>query len=103
MQLKSACEEMYQEMLSEVYTSARLDLAPTSRVAYCFKICVEYWTKLKDQVKLQQFADEAEEIWFFKTMKPKFTALIEYYTLVYHAELFMPSLREHSGKKKKIK
>jgi hypothetical protein len=45
-------------------------------------------------LKCYQFLNDEEEIWFFKIIKPKFTALIEYYTLVYHAELFMPSLKE---------
>ncbi len=94
MPLKSACEELYQEMLSEVYTSRRLDLSSSSRVTYCFKSCVEHWNKLRELVKSQPFQDQEEEIWFFKQIKPKFTALIEYYAMVHHAELFIPTLKE---------
>jgi hypothetical protein len=94
MPLQPVCEEKYQEMLSEIYQSRRLDLCPATRIAYCFKLSVEYWTRLNDCVKASQFTDSEEEIWFFKTMKPRFTSLIEYYTLIYHAELFMPSLSE---------
>ncbi|HEX6180555.1 MAG TPA: RteC domain-containing protein [Chitinophagaceae bacterium] len=93
MQFRQACEELYHELLSEVYQCRRLDLTPSGRIAFCFKISVDYWNKLRLYAKDHGFANEDDEIWFFKTIKPKFTALIEYYTLVYNAELFMPRLR----------
>lgn len=93
MQFRQACEGLYHELLSEVYQCRRLELTPSNRIAFCFKISVDYWNKLRQQVKQRGFATDEEEIWFFKTIKPKFTALIEYYTLVYNAELFMPRLR----------
>lgn len=55
---------------------------------------MDYWSKVRDMVKKFDFANDEEEIWFFKDLKPKFTALIEYYALVYHAVLFMPTLNE---------
>ena len=93
MQFKQACEELYQELLSELYQCRRLELAPSSRIAFCFKISVDYWNRLRQFAGEQGFQSETDEIWFFKNIKPKFTALIEYYTLVYNAELFMPRLR----------
>lgn len=97
MDLTHLCEDAYHEMLSEVYQSRRQDLTSSGRTAYCYKIAVEYWTRIKDKVKKDKFANEEEEIWFFKTMKPKFTSLIEYYTMVYHAELFMPVTEEENA------
>jgi hypothetical protein len=94
MQLKPVCEEIYQEMVSEVYVSRQIDLSATSRVTYCFKVCMDYWNRLKEQLRSYTFASEEEEIWFFKSLKPKFTSLIEYYTFVYHGLLFMPALAE---------
>jgi hypothetical protein len=96
MQLQPACEELYHNMVSEVYSSQRPNLSPASRVTLCFKICMEHWSRLKDLMKAYNFVNDEEEIWFFKVIKPKFTALIEYYTMVYHAELFMPSLNEEN-------
>lgn len=93
MQFTQACEDLYQELLSEIYQCRRLDLTPSSRIAFCFKISVDYWNKLRQYIREHDFPGEADEIRFFKTIKPKFTALIEYYTLVYNAELFMPRLR----------
>lgn len=94
MQFKPACEELYQEMVSEVYTLRRVDLSASSRITYCFKVCMDYWNRLKEMLKSHSFANNEEEIWFFKALKPKFTALIEYYTLVYHALLFMPTMND---------
>jgi hypothetical protein len=96
MHLTHVCEDVYHEMLSEIYQSRRQELTGSGRTAYCYKISIEYWTRIKEMVKENQFADEEEEIWFFKSMKPKFTSLIEYYTLVYHAELFMPVTEEEN-------
>jgi hypothetical protein len=36
------------------------------------------------------FEDEKEEIDFFRSIKPKITSEVEYYSLLYHTELFKP-------------
>lgn len=97
MHLKTVCEDVYHDMLSEIYLSRQMDLTGNGRTAHCYKISMEFWTRIKEIVKQNPFADEAEEIWFFKVMKPKYTSLIEYYTMVYHAELFMPVSEEENG------
>lgn len=84
-------------MVSEVYASQHPDLSPATRVTYCFTICMDYWNKLKDLMRQYKFENDEEEIWFFKVIKPKFTALLEYYTLVHHAELFMPALHDENA------
>ena len=94
MQLMQAWEAHYQDMLQELEHCRRLDFSPTSRIAYCFKICMDHWHKILRQVATHTFANEQEEIQFFKIVKPKYTSLIEYYTMVYHAELFKPLTSE---------
>ena len=96
MQLKPACEELYHDMVSEVYASRHPDLSPASRVTYCFTLCMDYWNRLKDLIKSYQFENDEEEVWFFKVIKPNFTVLLEYYKLVNHAELFMPSRQDEN-------
>lgn len=86
-----AWETHYQEMLQELDHYRRLDFSNPSRIVYCFKICMDHWQKIQRYVASHTFASEAEEIQFFKIVKPKYTSLIEYYTMVYHAELFKPS------------
>jgi hypothetical protein len=55
---------------------------------------MDHWQKILRHVNAHAFANEAEEIQFFKTVKPKYTSLIEYYTMVYHAELFRPTCED---------
>jgi hypothetical protein len=45
---------------------------------------------LLNEVAILGFASTEEEIQFFKWVKPKFTCEIEYFRLLYHAELFLP-------------
>ncbi|HEY0678114.1 MAG TPA: RteC domain-containing protein [Chitinophagaceae bacterium] len=94
MQFQLVCEELYDQMMSEINRSRRTDLSPASRIAYGFKITVEYWNRLREMIRVQPFCNESEEVWFFKILKPKVTAMMEYHTLVYHAELFMPLVKD---------
>lgn len=84
----------YQEMLQELDHCRRSDFSSTGRIAYCFKICMDRWQSILRQLSAYAFASEAEEIQFFKTIKPKYTSLIEYYTMIYHAELFRPAAED---------
>lgn len=94
MQLMHTWHAHYQEMLQELDHCRRLDFPSTSRIAYCFKTCMDHWHRILKHVNGHAFANEAEEIQFFKTVKPKYTSLIEYYIMVYHAELFRPACED---------
>ncbi|HEX2630695.1 MAG TPA: RteC domain-containing protein [Chitinophagaceae bacterium] len=48
----------------------------------------EYWTSIQEILIAYEFAGNAEEIHFFKWIKPLFTGEKEYYSLLHHAELF---------------
>jgi RteC protein len=58
----------------------------------CFKCCKDYWGRLKEKIKADGFENDAEEIHFFKNVKPRFTGEIEYYVQRYHALLSMRDL-----------
>jgi hypothetical protein len=60
-------------------------------IEICFKCSLDFWAKLQKQIKKDGFQSPEEEIYFFKKVKPRFTAYIEYYTCRYHALLFRPS------------
>jgi hypothetical protein len=60
-------------------------------VECCFGIAWKYWHEVANKLKRHSFANEEKEIGFFKTLKPKFTSEIEYYSLVYHCLLFQPT------------
>lgn len=56
----------------------------------CFHVADRYWSTLRNEVAEYQFKTPEEEIAFFKTIKPKFTSEIEYYSLVYHMSIHLP-------------
>lgn len=55
-----------------------------------FSIAWRYWELLRAELSGYEFKDLADEIYFFKHVKPLFTAEIEYCHLVYFSILFLP-------------
>jgi hypothetical protein len=56
-----------------------------------FRVAVGYWNQVKEHVRQSAFANDDDEIRFFKQIKPSFTGLLEYYHHVYFHQLFCPS------------
>jgi len=77
-------------MLEDLENCRKKNLVFIAEVECCFHICERYWARLRNEVVHYVFEDEKEEIDFFKIIKPKFTSEVEYYSLLYHAELFKP-------------
>ena len=61
------------------------------KVESCFKCSLDHWASVQKQVRITDFGSPAEEIYFFREIKHRFTSPIEYYTNRYHALLFMPA------------
>jgi len=81
----------YQQLLTALAACQEKSATETEKVEACFKCSLDYWGKIQKKVKNKEFQTPAEEIHFFKNIKPRFTAYIEYYTCHYHALLFMPT------------
>lgn len=86
------CEEFYQSMLQDFGHCRKKQLPLIDEIECCFQICTKYWSQLKIEVSKYEFKSDADEINFFKNCKPKFTSEIEYYNLLYHAEIFKPDI-----------
>jgi hypothetical protein len=56
----------------------------------CFKLSMDYYSRVKSWLKDYEFPESRSEIMFFKHVKPLFTSQIEYYTHCYKAILFLP-------------
>ncbi len=56
-----------------------------------YQAAVRYWQMAEKEIKGKGFASDEEEISFYKTIKPLFTARIEFYSLLYQAVLFKPA------------
>ncbi len=53
-----------------------------------------YWGVLRAEISCHEFVNTEEEIKFFKYIKPRFTSEVEYYSLLYHAELFRKDIHD---------
>jgi RteC protein len=85
--MKTTYNQLYNEMQADI---SRVELPELKRVECCFRIATDYWCRLKELIRDQDFAGYDKEIDFFKNVKPLFTSEIEFYTLVYQAMLFQP-------------
>jgi hypothetical protein len=56
----------------------------------CFHICESIHQLINKETEKMEFSSPQEEITFFKTIKPKFTSLVEFYSIMYRAEIFAP-------------
>lgn len=77
-------------MLTEMECCRQQCPTEKEQIECAFRTCEMKWKKLQCILHNYQFHSETEEAWFFKTIKPKFTGLIEYFALVYKAALFVP-------------
>lgn len=82
--------ELYEDLAWDINGILKRDLSEKERMELCFRCCIEHWNKLKEKIKREGFKSDGEEIHFFKSIKPRFTGEIEYYTQRYHAILFLP-------------
>lgn len=85
--------QLYEELTQQLReTEAMPFSAPAQRQERLLQHIREAIDVLKQQVITYTFADEAEEIFFFKEIKPKFTSL-----LIYHARLALIELKKPLG------
>jgi len=81
----------HQQLLTALAICEENAASEMEKVETSFKCSLDHWGKIQRQVRKHEFQTPAEEIHFFKKIKPRFTSLIEYYTCRYHALLFMPA------------
>ena len=104
--MKELYQAHYEKMLAEMEQCNQRFPAEKEQIECCFQSCERNWNTLQQLLDTFRFDSEQEEIWFFKEIKPRFTALLEYYTLVYKANLFLPDSNEddiHNFWKKELR
>ncbi|HEY8387980.1 MAG TPA: RteC domain-containing protein [Parasegetibacter sp.] len=87
--MKAPYDQLFLEMLVELTKCEQSDESELKKVESCFVVATRYWEKLKE---LCQFTSNnaAEEIYFFRHVKPLFIGRIRYYTILYEALLCIP-------------
>jgi hypothetical protein len=86
---------LYQQLQQDLLLCKGKKLDKLREIESCFHISESYWALLRYEVSHYEFASVNEEISFFKKIKPLFVSESDYYSLLYHAELF----RAQSSKK----
>ena len=64
----------HQELLAALTACQERSATQIEKVEASFKCSLDYWGKIQKQVRNTGFQTPAEEIHFFKNIKPRFTA-----------------------------
>lgn len=86
-------EALYENLLGKLLALSRQSITEEKELEAAFGICIDYMKRINGWLKEFQFRSEADEISFFKSVRPRFGGLIEYYKKRYHALLFRPRSR----------
>jgi RteC protein len=97
--MKPTYERLYAEMLIDLNRCKALDLPDEEKMESCYRVAGDHWKKLKEFCQQREFESPAEEIEFFREVKPLFTCHIEFYLVMYEEVSFVSSaqagLQEH--------
>ena len=95
--LQQQCGRLYKKIIQQLayYESTATD--EKRWIEWGFGLTTKAWLSIQEKVEGYQFTDQQEEISFYKTLKPKFVALMDFFTLLYRSVLFQPE--DRPGKK----
>ena len=82
---------LYESLLKELEKFREKAIGFMAEIEGCFNLAQQYWIQAERKLQDHHFLSEKEEIEFYKLIKPLFKSHIEYYNLLYHAELFKPT------------
>lgn len=89
------CIQHYEKMQHEIRQCRKKEHDVENDIQCCFDVASSYRVELLNMVTDYEFESESEEIFFFKQIKPLFTAEVEYYSFRYHAELFSNTVEDN--------
>ncbi len=84
---------LYESMQREIEKCKKTSADKKAEIECCFNIGLKYWTGIQMGIEAVQFDSTRDEIDYYKTVKPLFKSQIEYYNLIYQAELLRPQER----------
>jgi hypothetical protein len=84
------CRQVYESIEHQIEKGA-LELADERKwIERAFGLAMKTWLDIEEMANNYQFLNRKEEVYFYKTLKPGFTGLIEYFTLLYKSIVFQP-------------
>jgi hypothetical protein len=88
--MRRYCDTTFNNLQKDLLRCKKTTACFDREVECCFGMAYLYWNKVKEKLTTYEFKSDESEIEFFQHLKPKFTAEIEYYELLYHAVVFEP-------------
>ncbi|OQP64059.1 hypothetical protein A3860_21860 [Niastella vici] len=95
--LQEQCGRLYKKIVRQIACYETTTTDEKKWIEWGFSITTKAWLYIQETVQGYQFTDQEEEIGFYKTLKPKFIALMDFFTLLYRSVLFQPE--DTTGKK----
>ena len=88
--LLQQCRLIYETMLQEIQ-DCKSQLSDEAKwIERGFGITMQAWLNIEKITNDYLFINQQEEVCFYKTQKPRFTGLIDYFILLYKSVLFQP-------------
>ena len=88
--MKEQSQLLYQQMMAGIDQCSLLFTTEKEQIECCFQACEKAWNEQQKFLQHYHFSNDKAEIWFLKTVNPALTGMLEYYALVYKANLFVP-------------
>jgi len=88
--LQQQWSRLYKKMLCQLAAGEVVAADEKKWIEWGFGIITKTWAGIQQEVDNYLFGDQQEEITFYKVIKPRFTALMDYFTLLYKSVLFQP-------------
>ena len=95
--LQQQWSRLYKKMLQQLASYETTIIDEKKWIEWAFRTATRTWLRIQQEANNYVFDDQQEEITFYKVVRPRFIALIDYFTLLYKSVLFQP---EDSGGKK---
>jgi hypothetical protein len=95
--LQRQCGRMYKKMVQQLTGYETMVADEQKWIEWGFAMATKTWFRIQQEVDSYLFVDQEEEIHFYKTLKPKFIGLMDYFSQLYKSVLFQPE--DSPGKK----
>jgi|SRR5450432_3056256 len=90
--MKETWSVLFEAMLQEI-ENCSAEKNYRAAIECCFNVGLKYWSAIQMDPEALNFASTRDEIDYYKIVKPLFKSQIEYYNLLYQAELLRPTER----------
>ena len=88
--LQQICGRLYKKILLQLAYFETTATDEKKWIEEGFSLTTKAWLSIQEKIEGSPFTDQQEEISFYKTLKPKFVGLIDFFTLLYRSVLFQP-------------